>query len=224
MAVSGTTSFALTLDEALEEIYSRIGGEPVLGGEARDFLRTINLLMADLQTRGLLLFTLEQQSAALTTALATVSLSSDTWDINSLYVRRTSVDTPMTRISHEEFANINDKFNQGRPQLYYLDRQRDVPTLWVWPRSENATDTLRYYKIRFIQDAGRLANDPDLPRRYWPALVAGLTYFCALRRGLSFPIDRLNMLKMEYEEVVQRALDADSESGSLFVVPLIRTN
>lgn len=222
MATSGTTNFSLPLDELLEQASLRVGGEQTLGTEARVSRRALNLLFTDLQNRGILLHTLEQVLVTLTSAVATISCSTDTLDLLDAVVRRSNTDLMMVRIGFGEYLDIPRKTQQGRPTHYFVNRQREFPLIYVWPAPENSTDILVYWKMRFVEDAGKLSNDPDMPRRFWPALVAGLAYYLAMNRGMQFPTDRLGMLKAEYEEQLGHATQEDRERASLRIVPRYR--
>lgn len=222
MATSGTTDFSLPLDELLEQASLRVGGEPTLGTEARVSRRALDLLFTDLQNRGILLHTLQQVQVTLTTEIATISCSSDTLDILDAVVRRNGTDLMMRRIGYGEYLDIPRKEQTGRPTHFFVNRQRDNPFIYLWPAPENSTDILIFWKMRFVQDAGKLSNDPDMPRRFWPALVAGLSYYLALNRGLQFPMDRLAMLKAEYEDQLTHATDEDRERATLRIVPRYR--
>lgn len=222
MTTSGTTNFSLPLDELLEQASLRVGGEQTLGTEARVSRRALNLLFTDLQNRGILLHTLEQVLVTLTSAVATISCSTDTLDLLDAVVRRNNTDLMMVRIGFGEYLDIPRKTQQGRPTHYFVNRQREYPLIYVWPAPENSTDILVYWKMRFVEDAGKLSNDPDMPRRFWPALVAGLAYYLAMNRGMQFPMDRLGMLKAEYEEQLEHATQEDRERASLRIVPRYR--
>jgi len=222
MSTSGTTNFSLPLDELLEQASLRVGGEQTLGTEARVSRRALNLLFTDLQNRGILLHTLEQVLVTLTSAVATISCSTDTLDLLDAVVRRNNTDLMMVRIGFGEYLDIPRKTQQGRPTHYFVNRQREFPLIYVWPTPENSTDILVYWKMRFVEDAGKLSNDPDMPRRFWPALVAGLAYYLAMNRGMQFPTDRLGMLKAEYEEQLGHATQEDRERASLRIVPRYR--
>lgn len=222
MATSGTTDFTLPLDELLEQASLRVGGEPTLGTEARVSRRALDLLFTDLQNRGILLHTLQQVQVTLTTEVATISCSTDALDILDAVVRRNGTDLMMRRIGYGEYLDIPRKDQTGRPTHFFVNRQRDNPYIYLWPSPENSTDILIFWKMRFVQDAGKLSNTPDMPRRFWPALVAGLAYYLALNRGLQFPMDRLAMLKMEYEDQLTHATEEDRERATLRIVPRYR--
>lgn len=222
MATSGTTNFSLPLDELLEQASLRIGGEPTLGTEARTSRRALDLLFTDLQNRGILLHTLEQVLVTLTSAVATISCSTNTLDVLDAVIRRNNTDLMMTRIGYGEYLDIPRKSQKGRPTHFFVNRQREYPLIYIWPTSENSTDILVYWKMRFVQDSGKLSNDPDMPRRFWPALVAGLAYYLGMNRGMQFPMDRLAMLKAEYEEQLANATNEDRERATLRIVPRYR--
>jgi len=222
MATSGTTNFRLPLDELLEQASLRVGGEPTLGTEARVSRRALDLLFTDLQNRGILLHTLEQVAVTLVTENATISCSADTLDVLDAVVRRNGTDLMMRRIGYGEYLDIPRKEQTGRSTHFFVNRQRDNPSIYLWPSPENSTDILIFWKMRFVQDAGKLSNDPDMPRRFWPALVAGLAYYLAFNRGLQFPMDRLAMLKSEYEDQLSHATDEDRERATLRIVPRYR--
>lgn len=222
MTTSGTYNFSLPLDELLEQATLRIGGEPTLGTEARVSRRALDLLFTDLANRGILLHTLTKVEVTLTSAVATVTCSSDTLDVLDMVVRRSGTDVPVVRIGYGEYLDIPRKTQKGRPTTYYVDRQRDAPQIYLWPTPENSTDIMIYWKMRFVQDAGALSNTPDFPRRFWPALVAGLAYYLALNRGMQFPLERLAMVKAEYEEQLLHATEEDRERASLRIVPRYR--
>lgn len=222
MATSGTTDFRLPLDELLEQATLRVGGEPTLGTEARVSRRALDLLFTDLQNRGILLHTLEQVAVTLTTEIATISCSADTLDVLDAVVRRNGTDLMMRRIGYGEYLDIPRKDTPGRPTHFFVNRQRDNPSIYLWPTPENSTDVMIFWKVRFVQDAGKLSNDPDMPRRFWPALVAGLAYYLALNRGMQFPLDRLAALKAEFEDQLGHATDEDRERATLRIVPRYR--
>jgi hypothetical protein len=182
----------------------------------------LDLLFTDLQNRGILLHTLEQVLVTLTQYQVTVTCSADTLDVLDAVVRRTNTDLMMTRIGYGEYLDIPRKSQMGRPTHFFVNRQRDSTLIYLWPASQNNTDILVYWKMRFVQDAGKLSNDPDMPRRFWPALVAGLAYYLALNRGMQFPMDRLAMLKAEYEDQLSHATDEDRERATLRIVPRYR--
>lgn len=222
MTTSGTTSFSLPLDELLEAAAQRVGGEPILGTEARLATRILNLLFTDLQNRNVPLHTIELVSASLVSGTTQVTVASDTIDVLDMVLATSSVDFPMFRIGFGEWLNLPKKSQTGTPTTFYVDRRRDAPVIYIWPIPSDNTKGIKYFRERFVQDASKLGEDPDFPRRYYPALVAGLAYYLALSRGLNFPMDRLAMLKAEYEEQLMHSVEEDRERASIQIVPNYR--
>jgi len=62
---------------------------------------------------------------------------------------------------------------------------------------------------------GKYTNDADVPYRFVPCMTAGLAYYLALK----FKPEKIQPLKVLYEEELQRALQNDGSSSSLFVTP-----
>lgn len=149
-------------------------------------------------------------SAATTTVSAAVSLvdCQSTVDILEVVLRRSGEDIGVTRVSRQEYLTTPTKTTQGRPTQVYINRQI-TPTLTVWPTPENSTDSLIYYRIRRIEDADAATNNPDIPFRFLPCLVAGLAFHISLKKAPQ----RTQILKAFYEEEFERAAAQDIEHG-----------
>ena len=86
------------------------------------------------------------------------------------------------RYRRGEYLNLPNKTQTGRPTQYYFDRQI-TPKIFLWPTPENSTDTLEYFYVRRIQDADTLQNTSDVPFRFLPCMVAGLSYYLSIKRA-----------------------------------------
>ena len=149
-------------------------------------------------------------SSASTTISADPSLTDvqATVDVLEAVVQRSSEDLSITRMSRQEYLSIPKKPTQGRPTQFYVDRQI-TPTITVWPVPENSTDTIVYYRMKRLEDADAATNNAQIPFRFLPCLVAGLSYQLALKRSPQ----RIEMLKMIYEEEFHRASSEDIDHG-----------
>ena len=149
-------------------------------------------------------------SAATTTISADPSLTDVqcSGDILEAVIRRSDEDISINRISRQEYLSIPKKTTQGRPTQCYMDRQI-TPTISVWPAPENSTDSLIYYRVKRIQDADAATNTADIPFRFLPCLIAGLSYQIALKKSPQ----RIEALKLIYEEEFQRASTEDIDHG-----------
>ena len=222
MAVSGTYSFNLDIDEVIQEAMEMIGGESILGHEPASARRSINLMLKDWQSRGVLLWTTETTAVTVSTSVTSYDLSSSTIDALEVVLRRDDTDIQLERISPEEFLLIPKKTQTGRSSQYSIRRGRDNPVLSVWPIPENTTDVLHIERIRELQDVNKSATqNADLPKRFLPCLTAGLSYQMSMKRPNVDPT-RIQMLKANYEELFNRALLEDREKAVMRVVPKLR--
>jgi len=155
--------------------------------------------------------TITGSSSAATTTVSSVPSLADAQaagDILEMVVRRDGEDITMSRMSRSQYLTTPTKTTQGRPTQFYVDRQI-TPTVTVWPVPENSTDSLIYYRIKRIQDADASVDTADIPFRFLPCLVAGLAYQIAMKKSPQ----RVQILKMAYEEEFERAASQDIDHG-----------
>jgi hypothetical protein len=97
---------------------------------------------------------------------------------------------------------------------------QNLPSINVWP-TPNAPGnqyTFVYYRMRRIQDAGSGVFVQDIPFRFIPCMVSGLAYQLATKLP-EVDMNRIPMLKAEYEQQFQLAADEDREKASIRFVP-----
>jgi hypothetical protein len=222
MAVSGTYNFNLDIDEVIQEAMEMIGGESTLGHEPASARRSINIMLKDWQNRGILLWSTSVSSVTVAASTGTYDLSSSTIDALEVVLNRDTTDLQLTRITSEEYLLIPNKTQTGRPSQYSIRRSRDNPVLSVWPLPDNSTDILKIEVISELQDINKSAEqNADLPKRFFPCLTAGLSYYMSMKRA-GVPSERISMLKTNYEETLGRAMEEDRERASLFIRPRLR--
>lgn len=224
MATSGTTAFNLDLTELVEEAFERCGAELRTGYDLKTARRSLNLLFADWANRGVNLWTVEQGSITLVTGTATYNLPEDTVDLLEHVIRTgagvasTQADLNITRISVSTYATIPNKLTQARPIQVYINRQSPIPNITVWPVPDASTTyTFVYWRLRRIQDAGTGVNTMDVPFRFLPCMVAGLSYYLSMK--LPGALERMEVLKMQYDEAWDFASTEDREKAAIRFVP-----
>lgn len=91
-------------------------------------------------------------------------------------------------------------------------------SITVWP-TPNAGTTYQfvYWRMRRIQDAGGGTKTMDVPFRFVPCLAAGLAYYIALK--VPEGLQRLDVLKQQYDEAWDRAAGEDQEKAAVRFVP-----
>lgn len=221
MTTSGTAAFNMDLTEIVEEAFERAGSELRSGYDLRTARRSLNLLFADWANRGINMWTFEQGSIPLVQGTASYDLPADTVDLLEQLIRTTTSgtqsDLTISRISVSTYSSIPTKTSQGRPVQVLVNRTI-TPSVTVWPVPDQSDKyTLIYWRMRRIQDAGNGVNTMDVPFRFIPCMVAGLAYYIAMK--VPGGVERLQILKQQYDEAWQLAADEDREKASVRFVP-----
>lgn len=94
--------------------------------------------------------------------------------------------------------------------------QKNSITVWPTP-NPGTTYQFVYWRMRRIQDAGSGTKTMDVPFRFVPCLAAGLAYYIALK--VPEGLQRLEVLKQQYDEAWERAAGEDQEKASVRFVP-----
>ena len=219
MATSGTFNFNLDIDEVIQEATEMFGGVQSLGHTPASAGRCINLMLKDWQNRGILLWTTYTTLVTVSTSVTSYALSGDTLDALEVVLRRDDTDLQLQRISFEEYQIIPNKKQTGRPTQFTIKRNRDNPTILLWPIPENTTDILNIEGIRELEDVNRSAEqNADIPKRFLPPLTCGLSYYLSMKTPGTEP-DRIGMLKSNYEQLLKTAMEEDRERANLFLRP-----
>lgn len=95
---------------------------------------------------------------------------------------------------------------------------KQVPAITVWPTPDNTqTYTFVYWRLRRTQDAGGGVDVMDVPFRFIPCMVAGLAYYMGMK--IPTAMERLPVLKQQYDEAWTLASDEDREKAAVRFVP-----
>jgi hypothetical protein len=232
MATSGTTTFETTfsISDIVEEAYERIGISGVSGYQLKGARRSLNILFQEWANRGLHYWEVANNNITLVSGQSVYTMfrstSDGTSDATAVYgvddileasYRNSNVDTPLTKINRSTYQALSNKTSTGQPTQYFVQRliDRVTITLYLTPGSSEAGKFLNYYYVKRIQDAGDYTNEADVPYRFVPCMTAGLAYYLAIK----FAPDRVQMLKMLYEDELNRALQEDGSSSSSFITP-----
>ena len=230
---SGTTTFGKTfaIDDVVEEAYERIGIRGVSGYQLKTARRSLNILFQEWGNRGLHYWEVANNSITLVNGQSVYTMFRSTADgtssatavygvddiLEASYRNSDSIDTPLTKINRSTYQALSNKTSTGQPTQYFVQRFIDkiTVTLYLTPGSDQAGEFFNYYYVKRIQDAGDYTNDADVPYRFVPCMVAGLAYYLAVKNAP----DKIQMLKMLYEDELQRALQEDGSSSSSFITP-----
>lgn len=221
MATSGTYNFSMDIDEVIQEALEMIGGEQTLGHEPKSARRSINLLLQDWQNRGVMLWTANTSVVTVTASVTTFTLADSTVDVLEAVHSRDGQDIQLERISMQEYLKIPNKSQTGRTTQYAVRHERDNPVVHLWPIPENSTDKIKLETVTYIQDVDKSAvQTADISRRFLPCLTVGLAYYMSMKRP-GVDMNRIGILKGEYEERLMRAMEQDRERVSIYLKPKV---
>ena len=215
---SGTTTFekGFSISDIIEEAYERIGMRGVSGHQLKSARTSLNILFQEWGNRGLHYWEVANNSDGTSDATAVYGVDDI---LEASYRNSSSVDAPLTKIGRSDYQSLSNKNQEGTPSQYFVQRFIDkvTITLYLTPGSTEAGNTINYYYVKRIQDAGSYTNDSDVPYRFVPCMAAGLAYYLAIKNAP----DRVQMLKMLYEDELQRALQEDGSSSSTYISPKV---
>ncbi len=134
-------------------------------------------------------------------------------------VKSTSVDTPMTKISRSQYQGFSNKTDKGLPTQYWVQRFIDkvTMTLYLTPGAAQDGNYINFYYTKRIDDVGAYTNATDVPYRFVPCMISGLAYYLAVK----YAPQRVQELKLLYEDELLRAEDEDGSSNSTYISPKI---
>jgi len=232
---SGTATFDknFSIDEIVEEAYERIGQQNVSGYQLKSARRSLNILFQEWANRGLHYWEVANNNITLVADQAVYTMFRSTGDgtsdatavygvddvLEAVYRNASNVDVSLTKISRSEYQALSNKSSTGQPTQYYVQRfiDRITITLYLTPGTSENGKFLNFYYVKRIQDAGGYTNDADVPYRFVPCMIAGLSYYLSQK----YAPDRIQAMKLLYEDELNRALAEDGSSTSSYITPKI---
>ena len=229
---SGTAIFDknFSIDEIIEDAYERIGLQGVSGNQLRTARRSLNIMFQEWANRGLHYWEVANNNITLVADQATYTMfrstGDGTSDATAVYgvddvleasFRNSNVDTPLTKINRSSYQALSNKTSTGQPTQYFVQRFIDkvTITLYLTPGSDQAGKFINYYYVKRIQDVGDYTNATDVPYRFVPCMVSGLSFYLAQK----FNPQLVQQMKLLYEDELNRALQEDGSSSSSYITP-----
>lgn len=143
--------------------------------------------------------------------------------LSDAILRRSSRDTPINPMSRQEYLEIPDKTQQGRPDRYLVDRQYNQVVMTVWRSPENSTDQILYWAMMNTAQPG---DDLSLQLQTRPEMQEALHAGLSAKLAMKFNAARFQVLQRYYNGandenprmiggVLALALDANRDWGDV---------
>ena len=219
-----------SIDEIIEESFERMGIQNVTGYQLKTSRRTLDIMFQEWANRGLHYWEVQNNNITLVNGQAVYTMFRNTADGTSSTTavygvddvleasfRDNNVDTPLTKIARSAYQALANKTSTGQPSQYFVQRFIDKVTITLYqtPGASQAGKLLNYYYVRRIQDAGAYTNATDVPYRFVPCMVSGLSFYLSQK----YAPQRTQEFKLYYEDELKRALQEDGSSSSSFITP-----
>lgn len=143
-------------------------------------------------------------------------------DVREFYIGELLNEIPVAKINRDDYANLPNKYFQGRPVQFYYDKQRDEPLLQLWPSpsDEFTFSQLVLYTQRYVQDVGSLTQTLDIPQRWFRAVVLNLA------KDLCGEIPEVDPglwpgIAQEAMDKLREAWDSETDSSPSYILPNI---
>jgi len=237
---SETTTFDKTfsIDEIIEESFERIGLNSVAGYQMKSARRSLNILFQEWGNRGIHYWEIAETNIDMIQGQAeykffrsagdgtsAVSTPADIYGMSDVLeaqlrsnrTQTTQSDSPMTKVDRSTYGGFSNKLSQGTPNQYFVQRFIDHVSIQVYPTpdSTNASKDMHIYYIKKIQDIGDYTNATDVPFRFVPCMVSGLSYYLAQK----YQPQLVQVMKLAYEDELARALAEDGSASSTHITP-----
>ncbi len=133
------------------------------------------------------------------------------------YNNNNQSDIGLTKVARDSYAGTANKTSLGTPSQFWVQRFIDKVTITIYPlpNSTAASNFLNVYYVKRIQDAGAYTNASDAPYRFVPCMVSGLAFYLAQK----YAPQRVQEMKLLYEDELARALAEDGSAASTYITP-----
>ena len=158
------------------------------------------------------------------TPAATYSIDPNTVVMLDAYVENTSnasqpIDRIILPVSRTEYASYPNKQQIGFPTVFWMDRLL-APQVTLWPVPDGtSSQTLKYYRVRQIQDANYTSGqNVEIPYLWLEAFA----YNLAVRLAVIWNAAKVQLLKPLADETYSIAAEQNVETAQQYISPQIQ--
>lgn len=116
--------------------------------------------------------------------------------ISDAILRRDQRDTPINPMARQEYLEIPDKTQQGRPDRYLVDKQYNQVVMTVWRSPENNTDQIFYWAMMNTALPGD--SDLSLQLQTRPEMQEAMHAGLSAKLAMKFNAGRYQVLQSYY--------------------------
>lgn len=224
MTTSGTYTFNPALGEIVLYSYNLIGvrNTSVLQEHMQSARMAANMLLSRWANQGVNLWAVDLITTPLVKGTSTYPVDGNTVVMLDTYIETVNgssqpIDRLILPISRTEYASYPNKEQQGFPTTYWFDRLLS-PTVTLWPVPDGTTTSLKYYRVRQLQDANlQNGQQVEIPYLWMEAFAYGL----AQRLATIWAPDKMMMLKPMADEAYAIAAAQNVETAQQYISPII---
>lgn len=217
MATSGTYTFNPGLGEIVLYAYQSIGVRPAaLLQEHMDSARmATNMMLARWSNQGVNLWCVDLITTPLVQGTTTYPVDANTVMILDAYIVSDGIDRIILPISRTEYASYPNKTQQGFPTTFWFDRLIS-PTVTLWPVPDGSQTSLKYYRVRRLQDSNLQGGEQvEIPYLWLEAFADGLSY----RLARIWSPQMAPALKAQADESYEIAASQGIEQAQQYISP-----
>lgn len=211
MATSGVFTTNPEIADLLREAFERAGikSTDIDWPRIESALRSANYVLQDFSNRGAKAYEMALVSQTVTAGTPNYTLAEGA-QVFTAVLRRDGVDTPLVRISREDYEDIPVKTTQGRPSEIFFDSNAygvAPRTYWLWQVPENSTDSVRLWVLRRPETVRALGDTLPISFEWQDAFCDAL----AARLSKKFNPDLASALVGDAAKSFSAAREADRD-------------
>jgi hypothetical protein len=128
-------------------------------------------------------------------------------------------ETPVNLISREEYFDQPSKSSQGKASQFYYNPTTTNGTLYVWPTSNGAEDTIHLTAQRQLQDLDSATDNLDFPQEWELAVTYSLADLLITSYGDAISPQKAERISAKAAQFMEIVEDFDQENASIQFVP-----
>lgn len=203
--------------DIIDEVIARALGETSTAADVISAKRSIYMVLEDWHAQQFNTWRVKTLTFGTSPDTPQVRLPANIDDVLSVTTRNTSQplgsETPLTRMSETEYANLSTKNTRGQPTQFML-RRTEPPVIFLNPVGRvGQTEIITVTYIARPDQYDRFGGEVDAPARWQNALIIGSALDLATKNPARAG-ERLNYLPGMYDRALKLALTNDRDRTS----------